>query len=75
MKKVNAYVEDEVYASMMRAIKKCLPEEQSLYGATRAFVEVATSYVAKKIEAGDKELEEALRKRFAEIRASRFKKK
>jgi len=75
MKKINAYVEDEVYAAMMRAIKKCLPEDQSLYGATRAFVEVATTYTAKRIEAGDKELEALLRKRLAEIRAARFKKK
>lgn len=75
MKKINAYVEDEVYAAMMRALKKCLPEDQSLYGATRAFVEVAVSDVAARIEAGDRELQKALEKKLQAIRLAKFKNK
>lgn len=66
MKRVNLYIPDELYEKMFKQIFRL--EAGSTYGRAKEFCIYAIELLCERLEKGDKELEEELKRRFAKIR-------
>ena len=66
LKRLNIYVPDNLYKRMFEQIFKL--EAGSTYGRAREFVIYALELLCERLEKGDQEVKEELKRRFANIR-------